>query len=137
MLVQTYLIFDGRCEEAMEFYRTALGATVEFLMRFKESPVPLPASMVPPGWENNVFHATLRIGETSFGAGDSKHEGRSNFNGFALVLKLPDDDAAERAFAALSEGGQVQLALHKAFFSSRFGIVADRFGITWKIQVVN
>ena len=133
MLVQSYLFFDGRCEEALEFYRKTLGAEVTMLMRFKDSPEPQQPGMVPPGSENKVMHASFRIGETTVMASDGRCLGKPNFQGFALSLTVANDAEAERAFAALRDGGQVQMPLTKTFFSSRFGMVADRFGVSWMV----
>jgi PhnB protein len=133
--VQPYLFFDGRCEEAIEFYRGALGAEVTMLMRFKDSPEPPKPGMCPPGSENKVMHASLRIGQTTVLASDGRCEGRPSFQGFSLSLTVPDEAAAERLFAALAKGGQVQMPLAKTFFSPRFGMVADCFGVSWMIYV--
>ena len=135
MQVQPYLFFDGRCEEAVEFYRKVLGAEVEMLMRFKESPEPHPPGMIPPGAENKIMHMSLRIGETTVMASDGKCLGRPNFQGFSLSLNAANDAEAERLFAALGAGGQVQMPMAKTFFSSRFGMVADRFGVSWMVIV--
>ena len=135
MQVQPYLFFDGRCEEAIEFYRTALGAEVVMLMRFKDCPEPQQHGMVPPGGENKVMHAALRIGEATVLASDGRCLGQPNFQGFALSLTAADVTEADRLFAALAKGGQVQMALDKTFFSPRFGMVADRFGVSWMIYV--
>ncbi len=132
MQVQPYLMFEGRCEEAVEFYRKALGAEVTRLMRFKESPDPYKCS---PGTENKVMHMSFRIGDTTLLASDGRCTGQPNFQGFSLTLTVPDDAEAERLFASLSDGGQVQMPLAKTFFSSRFGMVADRFGVPWMIVV--
>ncbi|HEX6136863.1 MAG TPA: VOC family protein [Casimicrobiaceae bacterium] len=135
MQVQPYLFFDGRCEEAIEFYRGTLGAEVVMLMRNKESPEPPPPDMVPPGSENKIMHATLRIGDTTVLASDGRCQGKPRFEGFSLSLTLRDEAEAERLFAALAKGGQVQMPLAKTFFSPRFGMVADRFGVSWMIYV--
>ena len=135
MQVQPYLFFDGRCEEAIEFYRGALGAEVIMLMRNKESPEPPPPDMVPPGSENKIMHASLRIGDTTVMASDGRCQGKPKFEGFSLSLTLRDEAQAERLFAALGKGGQVQMPLAKTFFSPRFGMVADRFGVSWMIYV--
>jgi PhnB protein len=135
MLVQSYLFFDGRCEEALEFYRKKLGAEVTMLMRFKDSPEPHQPGMVSPGSENKVMHTSFRIGETTVMASDGRCLGKPNFQGFALSLTVADDAEAERMFAALGDGGQVQMPLTKTFFSSRFGMVADRFGVSWMVLV--
>jgi PhnB protein len=133
--VQPYLNFDGRCEEALEFYRKALGAEVTMLMRFKESPEPPAPGMVSPGSGDKVLHASFRVGETTLMASDGRCTGRANFQGISLSLTVPNDAEAERRFAALADGGQVQMPLKKTFFSSRFGMVADRFGVSWMVIV--
>ena len=136
MPVQPYLFFEGRCEEAVEFYRRALGAEVTMLMRYKDSPVPQEHA-IPPGAGDKVMHASLRIGDTTLLASDGHCVGRPVFQGFALSLTVPDDAEAERAFNSLADGGQVQMPLTKTFFSSRFGMVADRFGVSWMIYVAS
>jgi PhnB protein len=137
MQVQPYLFFDGRCEEAIEFYKRALGAKVEVLMRFKESPEPPQPGMCPPGSDDKVMHASFRIGETTLMASDGRCQGKPSFQGFSLSLTAKDDAEAERLFAAVGEGGQVQMPLGKTFFSSRFGMVADRFGVSWMVVVMH
>jgi PhnB protein len=133
MQVQPYLFFDGRCEEAVDFYRAKLGAEVQMLMRFKDSPQPHQPGMIPPGAENKVMHTSLRIGDTTVMASDGRCQGQPNFQGFALSLTAPNDAEADRWFAALGDGGQVQMPMSKTFFASRFGMVADRFGVSWMI----
>ncbi|MGY6217685.1 VOC family protein [Methylolobus aquaticus] len=136
MHVRTYLFFDGRCDEALAFYREALGAEVEALMRFSENPDPPTADcQMPPGWENKVMHASLRIGDTTLMASDDRSAQQPDFQGFSLVLNAADEAEADRLFAVLSEGGHVQMPLGKTFFSPRFGMVADRFGVSWMIIV--
>jgi PhnB protein len=135
MQVQPYLFFDGRCEEALEFYKNALGAEVTRLMRYKDSPEPHSPGCVPPGAENKVMHASFRVGETNVMASDGRCLGKPSFQGFALSLAAANEAEAERLFAAVAEGGQVQMPLTKTFFSSRFGMVADRFGVSWMIIV--
>jgi PhnB protein len=135
MQVQPYLFLDGRCEEAINFYRKAVGAEVVMLMRFKESPEPHQPGMVPPGAENKVMHAAFRVGESTVLASDGRCMGKPNFQGFALSLTVASEAEADRTFAALGDGGQVQMPLNKTFFSPRFGMVADRFGVTWMVYV--
>jgi PhnB protein len=130
--VQPYLFFDGRCEEAIEFYRSTLGAEVIMLMRFKDSPDP---TMCAPGAENKVMHARLRIGDTTLMASDGRCEGKLSFEGFSLSLTASTIADAERLFASVAEGGKVQMPLTKTFFSPCFGMVADRFGVSWMIIV--
>ncbi len=137
MHVQPYLFFDGRCEEAIAFYRKALGAEVTMMMRFKDSPEPAQPGMVPPGSENKVMHSSFRIGETTVMASDGHCAGKPRFDGFSLSLTVGSDAEADRVFAALAEGGQVRMPLGKTFFSSRFGMLADRFGVGWMIIVAH
>lgn len=128
--VQAYLFFDGRCEEAISFYEKAIGAQLIFLMRFKESPEP---SMNPPGSGEKVMHATFRVGETEIMASDGRCTGKAVFEGFALSLTAPSVTEAQRLFAALGDGGQIQMPMTKTFFSPGFGMVADRFGVSWMV----
>ena len=132
MRVQPYLFFDGQCEEAVEFYRGALGAEVTMLMRFKDSPEPASCA---PGSENKVMHASFRIGETEVLASDGRCSGKPNFQGFALTISARDEAEADRLFGALAKDGQVQQPLTKTFFSPRFGMVTDRFGVYWMVLV--
>jgi len=130
--IQPYLIFNGRCEEAVEFYRRALGAEIVMLLRFKDAPDP---SMIAPGAEDKIMHATLKIGETIILVSDGRCEQGSSFSGFSLSLAVETAEDADRFFAALADGGQVQMPLAKTFFSPRFGMVADRFGVSWMIII--
>lgn len=130
--VQPYLSFGGRCEEAIEFYRDTLGAEVTMLMRFKDSPDP---TMCTPGSENKVMHASLRIGDSILMASDGRCEGKLEFRGFCLSLSMPNEAEAERLFGSLAEGGEVQMPLTKTFFSQGFGMVDDRFGMSWMVIV--
>ena len=132
MQVQPYLFFDGRAEEAINFYRSKLGAQVEMLMRFKESP---DQSHVPPGGGDKVMHSCLKIGDTAVMASDGHCQNKPSFQGFSLSLTARDEADAKRLFTALSDGGQVQMPLAKTFFSPAFGMVADRFGVSWMVVV--
>jgi PhnB protein len=135
MIVQAYLFFDGRCEEAVGFYRRALGAELTMLMRYKESPDTPPPGTVPPGSENKVMHASLRIGDTVVMASDGRCLGKPSFQGFSLSITVADEAEADQVFAALADGGQLQMPLGKTFFSPRFGMVTDRFGVSWMVIV--
>ena len=137
MQVQPYLFFDGRCEEAVEYYKKVLGAEVTMLMRFKDSPEPHAPGMVAPDAGDKVMHLSLRIGETTVLASDGRCEGKPSFEGFSLTITVPDTAQAERLFTALAEGGQVQMPLTQTFFSPGFGMVADRFGVGWMIYVTS
>lgn len=130
--VQPYLNFNGRCEDAINFYRSTLGAEVEMLVRFKDNPDP---GVCAPGTENKVMHVSLRIGSTMVLASDCGCEGQSKFEGFSLSLTAPDVGEAKRLFAALGQGGKVEMPLDKTFFSPCFGVVSDRFGVSWMVYV--
>jgi PhnB protein len=132
MQLQPYLFFEGRCEEAARFYQDTLGAKIEKLIHFKDSPDP---GMCPSPDENKVMHMSLRIGDQNVLASDGQCGGLPSFQGFSLSLNVSGEAEAKRLFAALSEGGQVQVPLTKTFFSPAFGMVADRFGVSWMIHV--
>ena len=132
MQIQPYLFFDGRCEEAIDFYSRTLGAKVEMLMRYKDSPEQAQGK-APPA--DKVMHSSFRIGDTEVMASDGYAQGQPKFQGFSLSLTAQDEAQAERWFAALGDGGQVQQPLIKTFFSPRFGMVSDRFGVSWMVVV--
>ncbi|MCC6379232.1 MAG: VOC family protein [Burkholderiales bacterium] len=134
MMVHSYLFFDGRCEEALAFYARALDARVTMLMRNRESPDPVPPGMLPPGSEDKVMHAQLRVGDTEIMVSDGRCGGKPQFDGFSLALSVPDDDDARRRFDALAEGGQVQMPLSATFWATSFGMVQDRFGVVWMVM---
>jgi PhnB protein len=134
-LVQPYVFFGGRCEEALEFYRNAIGAEVEMLMRYNESPEPMPPGMLAPGFETKVMHATFRVGASTLMASDGCGEA-PGFAGFSLSLAVPAEAEADRAFGALAAGGEVKMPLTKTFWSPRFGMLTDRFGMGWMVSVV-
>jgi PhnB protein len=129
--VNPYLFFTGRCEEAIEFYRDVFGAEVAYLMRFKEGPTEL----VPFGGEEKIFHATLKFGDTNVNMSDTVGAERLDFGGFALLAHLEDIEQAENVFSALASEGDTQMPLQQTFWATRYGIVKDKFGITWKTQV--
>jgi PhnB protein len=131
MQVQPYLFFDGRCEEALDFYRTAVDAKITHLMRFKEAP----PDMRPAGEsnDNKVMHVRLHIGDTTIFASDGRCQGNPTFEGFALSIAADSDAEAKRLFTALSEGGKTVMPLGKTFFASSFGMVVDRYGVSWML----
>lgn len=133
MKLQPYLFLDGHAEEAIALYQRVLGAQVVTHMRYRESPDPPPPGMIPPGSEEKVMHAELRIGETTMMLSDGRNGGKPRFEGVSLSLSVPDEAEADRIFAALGEGGQVQMPIGATFFSPRFGMVADRFGVSWMV----
>lgn len=134
--IQPYLFFGGRCEEALEFYKAAIGAEVEMLMRYSDSPDPMPPDMLPEGYESKVMHASFKIGCSvilaSDGCGGEESKG---FRGFSLSLALPTEAETERAFNALAEGGAVNMPLGKTFWSPCFGMLQDKFGMGWMVTV--
>ena len=132
--VQPYLFFGGRCKEALEFYRTALGAEVEMCMTYKESPEPAPPGMLPDGYEDKVMHASFRAGDSTIMASDGCGED-PGIKGFSLAINVPTEADADRYFTALAEGGKVNMPLTKTFWSPKFGMLEDRFGVAWMISV--
>ena len=135
MQIQPYLFFDGRAEEAAEFYRAKLGAEIVMLMRNKDAPDKPPPGMLPPNSGNKVMHMALKIGDTTVLISDGSCKGKPTFQGFSLSLTVKDEAEASRMFAALADGGQIQMPLAKTFFSPSFGMVADRFGVGWMVYV--
>ncbi|MDZ4287408.1 MAG: VOC family protein [Prosthecobacter sp.] len=138
-MVQAYLNFNGRCEEAVEFYRTALGAQVDMMLRFQDAPKegqcpPDEAGNITP---NKIMHCSFRIGESTVMASDCRCEGKAGFEGFSLSLTVSTEAEADHYFAALSEGGKVEMPLGKTFFSPRFGVVSDRFGVSWMVVMMH
>jgi PhnB protein len=134
MAVQPYLFFEGRCEEALGFYNKALGARLEMKMLYSESPEACPQGM-PPGFEKKVMHSAFHIGDSLVMASDGMCSGQPSFKGISLSVEAQDEADAKRKFNALSEGGQVQMPLGKTFFSPAFGVVADKFGLSWMVMV--
>ena len=139
MHVRSYLSFEGRCEEALEFYKKALGAEVKALMRFKENPDMQNGTMtegcIGAGNENKIMHSEIKIGETQLMATDGMNSGNTNFAGTSQALIVKTTAEADRYFNALAEGGQVMMPLAKTFFSEKFGMTTDRFGVPWMIVV--
>jgi PhnB protein len=135
MVVQPYLFFEGCCEEALDFYRKTLGAEVLQKVRFSEGPKQdSPGCPDMPG--DKIMHVTFKIGETTVMASDGRCSGKPTFTGFSLSAAVKDVATAEKLFAALGEGGQVQMPMMKTFFSPAFGMVADRFGVSWMVIVM-
>ena len=132
MQIQPYLFFDGRCEEAVEFYKKAVGAKVDMLMRFKQAP---DQSMISPGSADKVMHGGIKIGESTVLVSDGRNTGKPNFQGFSLTIYAKDEAEADKLFGALGEGGEVRMPMDKTFFARRFGMLADKFGVGWMIIV--
>ncbi|MBV6501289.1 MAG: hypothetical protein CJBNEKGG_03798 [Prosthecobacter sp.] len=133
--IQPCLFFAGRCEEALAFYKEAIGAETEMLMRYSDSPEPCAPGMIPAGYESKVMHASFRVGTTVLMASDGCG-GMDPFSGFSLSLSVADEAEADRAFAALLEGGEVVMPLARTFWSPKFGMLKDRFGLGWMISTV-
>ena len=132
--IQPYLMFGGRCQEALDFYQSALGAKIEMVMLFKDSPDPTPPGMLPPGFENKVMHCSFVIHGSRIMASDGCEEA-SNFSGFSLSLSVKTEAEADQAFNALAEGGSVRMPLSKTFWSPKFGMLTDKFGVAWMIII--
>ena len=134
MRVQAYVTFSGRCEEALEFYKKSIGAEVTGLLRWKDCP---DAGMKPPpGFEEKIMNATFRIGETDLMADDGMDEKAAEFKGMTLAIEVADDAEAKRVFMALGESGSVTMPLMKTFWTSSFGMLTDKFGVPWMVNVV-
>ena len=133
MKVQAYIAFGGRCEEAMAFYKMCMGAQVTGLMRWKESPDA--AMKTPPGYEEKIMNASFRIGETELMADDGMGETQAAFKGMTLAIEVADDAEAQRVFTALGQGGNVTMPLMKTFWSTSFGMLTDKFGVPWMVNV--
>lgn len=134
MQVQPYLFFEGRCEEALNFYRDNLGAEIVMTMRFSENPVPPQPGMTPPGSENKIMHAAFRIGESMLMASDGNCSGATDFKGVTLSITTQTQDEARRVYDALADGGQPFMPLQQTFFSPAFGMAQDRFGVNWMVM---
>ncbi len=130
MKVQSYLCFEGRTEEALKFYEQAIGAKVDMLMRFKEAP----EGTCTPGTEDKIMHAAFHVGDTQIMASDGRMQSPAKFSGISLALSAKDEAEAKKLFDGLADGGQVHMPLTKTFFSPSFGMVGDRFGITWMVM---
>ena len=135
MNVQPYLFFEGRTDEALEFYTKALGTRVDMVMLNREAPEPPPPGMLPPGSENKVMHASFKVGATDVMLSDGRCSGKPVFSGFSLSITAPDEAAARRMFSALADGGSVTMPIGKTFWSPCFGMLTDRFGVGWMVTV--
>ncbi len=135
MTIQPYLFFAGRADEAVAFYKKIFGAELQMLLRFKDSPDPVPEGRIAPGWESKVMHMRMKIGELIVLASDGCGPDDAGFKGFGLSYAVKDAAEADRIFAALTDSGQAKMPLGKTFFSPRFGMVEDRFGVLWMVIV--
>lgn len=132
--ITPYLFFSGRCDEALQFYQTALGAKIEMVMRFNESPDPVPPGMLQAGFENKVMHASFSVGDVRMMASDGCDD-KSKFDGFRLAIGVPTESEAHKAFNALAEGGRIEMPLSKTFWSPCYGMVTDKFNVGWMVMV--
>lgn len=132
--IQPYLIFGGRCQEALDFYQTTLGAQIEMVILFKDSPEPVPAGILAPGFEHKIMHSSFVIRGTRIMASDGAHE-NVTFSGFSLSLSVATETEANRVFGLLREGGSIQMPLCKTFWSPCFGMLTDKFGVSWMVIV--
>ena len=132
MNVQPYLSFEGRAQEAIDFYTSALGAKVDMVMHFKDAPPEMQAQMSPES-KDKIMHAAFRIGDTQVMASDGRCTGKPSFSGISLTLNAASDAEAEKLFGALGQSGQVTMPMSETFFAHRFGMVADKFGVGWMV----
>ncbi len=132
--VETYVFFGGNCEAALDFYKTAIGAQIGTIIHYNESPEPVPADQLPEGFETKVMHSLFTVGDTTIMASDGNHE-QASFSGFQLVLNVATEADADRYFENLSYGGKVVMPLQKTFWSPRYGMLTDRFGVGWMVMV--
>jgi PhnB protein len=130
MNVQPYLSFEGRAQEAIDFYKTALGAKVEAIMQFKDAPPDMQTNMPH---KDKVMHSAFKVGDTTIMATDGQCSGKSEFSGITLTLNANSDAEAEKLFNALAQGGKVNMPMAETFFATRFGMVADKFGVGWMV----
>ena len=135
MSVQTYLQFEGRCEEAIQFYTRAVGAEVQMLMRHQESPEPAPPGMLPADSGNKIMHAAIKIGDSVLLATDGRCSGKATFHGFSLNISAANETEARALVGRLADGGQITMPLTKTFWSPAFGMLVDRFGVSWMVMV--
>ncbi len=130
MNVQPYLSFEGRAQEAIDFYQSALGAKVEVIMHFKDAPPDMQAHMPH---KDKIMHAAFKVGDTTIMASDGQCNGKSQFSGVTLTLNATSSGEAEKLFNALAAGGKVNMPMSETFFAHRFGMVADKFGVGWMV----
>jgi len=137
MAIQPYLFFSGHCEEAIEFYKKALGAEVTMLMRFKDNPDPPPPGQIPEGLDDKVMHGSLRIGDAELMVSDGMGTGKTAFSGFSISVTGRNEAEVDRFFNALAEGGKVEMPVGKTFWAQRFGMVQDQFGVSWMVTTAS
>jgi PhnB protein len=133
--IHPYLMFNGRCQEALDFYQKAVGAKIDMVMLHKDCPEQPPPGMLPPGFENKVMHSSFHIGGNLVMATDGCSAEQEGFKGFSLSYTVPTATEANRIFSALSDGGKVQMPLSQTFWSPCFGMLTDRFGVGWMVMV--
>ena len=132
--ITPYLFFSGRCDEALDFYKNGLGAKIETIMRFSESPEATPPGMLQAGFENKVMHASFFVGGVRMMASDGCDD-KSKFDGFRLAIGVPTEAEAHKAFNALSDGGRIEMPLTKTFWSPCYGMATDKFNVGWMVMV--
>ena len=135
MQLTPYLFFDGKCAEAIDFYKSAIGADIVFMMQYKDAPEPLPEGMNSPELQDCVMHASFKIGDSEVMASDAPPGNHKGHNGFSLSITVADENEAKKTFAAMSDGGKVQMPLGPTFFSPCFGTLVDKFGVEWMVYV--
>ncbi len=132
--ITPYIFLSGRCEEALNFYRDALGAQIDVIMRYNESPEPIPPGMLQEGFETKVMHSSFRIGGNLMMASDGCDD-KSTLHGFKLALSVASEEEAHKAFNALANGGTIEMPLTATFWSPFYGMVKDRFHVKWMVMV--
>jgi PhnB protein len=132
MNIQPYLSFEGRAKEAIEFYKSAIGAKVDVIMHFKDAPPEMQSQMSPES-KDKVMHAAFKVGDTQVLASDGNCSGKASFSGVSLTLNAANSAEAEKLFGALGNGGQVTMPMSETFFAHRFGMLADKFGVNWMV----
>lgn len=138
MHVQPYLFFAGRCQEALDFYEKAVGATTLFKMHFKDAPPPEqsgPDCESVPGWDEKIMHASFSIGSSTLMASDGMGKEAQAFKGFSLSISVKTNEEGERVLHALAEGGKISMPFQKTFWTSGFGMAQDKFGMGWMVSV--
>ena len=132
--ITPYLFFNGRCDEAIEFYKAALDAEIEYIMRFDESPEPLPDGTLPPNFDKKIMHATITVRGVKLMVSDGCAE-ELEFLGFRLAISEPTEEQARATFRALAESGTVDIPIGPTFWSPCYGMVTDKFGMPWMVSV--
>jgi PhnB protein len=131
MQLNPHLTFNGDCEAAFKFYQACLGGSIQTMMTWGDSPM---ADQVPAEMRDKIIHATLIVGDSALMGGDSPSDRYEKPTGFSITLQMSDPSDAERVFRALAEEGTVTMPIQQTFWTVRFGMLIDRFGIPWMVN---